>query len=55
MLVQDGSLEVANSAVRQKMLEQDPVQQTDAAGKKPAAARSARKEAREDRENEKTV
>ncbi len=43
MLVNDGSLEVADTAVRRKMLEQDPVRQTDASGKKPAASRSPRK------------
>ena len=42
-LVNDGSLEVADTAVRRKMLEQDPVLQTDASGKRPASSRSPRK------------
>ncbi len=35
LLVADGSIEVSLSASRRRMLEQDPVQETDATGKAP--------------------
>ena len=40
LLVADGSMEVAITAARQKMLENDPVKGTDASGKKAEAEKT---------------
>lgn len=42
-LVDDGSLEVVHSPLQQKQLESDPVQNTDAEGKKPKTEKSPAK------------